>query len=343
MKTRSHRIFRKRSPQSGQAAALMLSWFTLVVLLGAGAFGTDLASYYWNAFQLQNAADAATISGAKYLPCQLTSSGGSTSDATDEATTIAKADWAKTSELSGQPTFSNSGTAPTCPGGGNGDDTIKMNLTRTVPFYFGRGVGVNQGTVKVCSAARVGALGTATNPLGLAIQVCGDPSVPTCSGSHYTVGQNLPLLNGGTAPGNWGPVSYSGNSVSLCTTAGSGCIAALTGCSSAKNAANAAQALINEANSMGEGSETASSHSANNPRAVAVPMVDWSIESGTSKPLNVYGFAELWINSVTTGAGCSGGNPQISTTIIDQAASGSIDPTGNAFDVGSKAIKQVTC
>jgi hypothetical protein len=340
MKTRFCALFGQRHPQSGQAAVLMLSTFTLVVVLGAGAFGTDLASYYYNAFILQSAVDASVLSGAKYLPCQ--SSGAGTDNATSVATTIGADDWLESSELSGQPTFSNTGAAPPCQGGVSGYNTIKMTATRTVPFYFGRAVGVNQGNVSVCAAAQVGALGTARNPFQVAIQVCGDPSVATCSSSHYTVGETLSLLNGGTAPGNWGPISYTGNTVSLCTS-GTGCIRAVTVCKAANDAADAAQALIDEANSMGEGSETASSHSANNPRAVVVPLVDWSSESGPSQTLNVYGFAEVWINSVVTGSDCSGGNPQISATFISQVNGGSIDTTGTAFDVGSFAIRQINC
>lgn len=318
MKTKTHRIFRKRSPQSGQAAALMLSWFALVVLLGAGAFGTDLASYYWNAFQLQNAADAAVLSGAKFLPCN-------SSQATTTAQNIAKADGATSSEVSGQPTYSGStACAPS-----NGFNTITMTLTRSVPFYFGRVVGVNHGTVSVSATAQVQGVNGVNNPTPIGLQYS----------AGYTLGETPFALAGygspwGNSPGNWGPVTYNGTTVTVGETISSrpgngncqGCEQQL------------AQQLINDYNNGISNypsdyvNSSGASISPGNPRLVVVPLVNWSTCTGNCS-LTVLGFANLWITGVS--------GSTVNVTFVSYVDSGEITGGSSGSDIGAIGVKLI--
>jgi hypothetical protein len=352
MKTRFPRIFRARNLQSGQAAGLMLSAFTLTVLLGASAFGTDLASYYYNAFILQNAVDASVLSGAKYLPCQ--SSGGGTNNSTSVATTIGTADWLRSSELSGQPTFSNTGTAPTCQGGGSGYNTIQMTATRTVPFYFGRAVGVNQGTVSVCAKAEVGGVSGINHPnLWVGLQDCGS-SYSTCT-TPYHVGEPMALTDGHgangwpDASGDWGPLTPT-QSLSLGQTVtgnpGNGNQGNGNQCGN-QCEANKAQALIDAAMSNSTySSDTATNFVAGDPRLVVVPLVDWSgcTSGGRSCTLTILGFAQVFITAVTRG----GNSDSIQATFVADGVPGtfssSVQCTGpGAQDVGACGIKLFNC
>jgi hypothetical protein len=56
--------------------------------------------------------------------------------------------------------------------------------------------------------------------------------------------------------------------------------------------------------------------------------------------MDVYGFAEIWLNSTTTPPGCST-NPSINATFITQVDNGQYVPGGTPFDVGALAIKLI--
>src|SRR4051812_26553779 len=47
---------------------LVFCSITLLVLTALGGFAVDVGNWYWNASKLQNAADAASLAGATYLP-----------------------------------------------------------------------------------------------------------------------------------------------------------------------------------------------------------------------------------------------------------------------------------
>jgi hypothetical protein len=304
---------------------------------------------------MQSAVDAAALSGAKYLPCQVTGTGAN--NATSTATTIAEADFLQTSELSGQPTFSNTGTAPTCQGGAAGDNTIMVRVTRTVPFHFGRVIGVNQGTVSVCAKAEVGGVSGDVHPiLWVGQQACG-ASYPSCP-TPYTVGETMGLTGGkGTsgwldAPGDWGALR-PGQPLNIGSTVtpnpGNGNGNGSTTCGE-KCILNDAQNLINEAMSNPAYSgDTATNFVAGDPRLVVVPLVDWSACSsgGSSCQPTVEGFAQYFINSVTPENGSRDGT--INATFIGDGIPGtfstSVQCTGGAGsqDVGACAIKLFDC
>lgn len=321
---------RPRSLQQwGQTMALVV--FAMPALVVVAALATDIGNLYFNYYKLQTADDASVLAGAVCLPS------GNNCNGTCGSTICTPTQTANYYATNHNGINAGEITGTTIGGSGT---TITMGITRNVPYYFARLAGTNSGTVNVSAEAKGGPAGTVNvnDLLPIGLQVCGDPAhaVASCS-SAYSVGQTLTFNEKGTAPGNWDPLSFSGSTVSVCTT-GTGCIDSSTGCSSAKSAANLAQSLI-AAGLSSDPSGTATSHTPNDPRAVAVPLVDWTGITGT-KPMNVYGFAEIWLNSTTIGAGCST-NPAINATFIAQTINGQIDTTGTAFDVGPDAIKLI--
>jgi len=57
--------------------------------------------------------------------------------------------------------------------------------------------------------------------------------------------------------------------------------------------------------------------------------------------MDVYGFAEIWLNSTTTPPGCSS-DPTINATFITQVDNGQFGGGGGTpFDVGPLAIKLI--
>src|SRR5438445_4971484 len=96
----------------------------LPVLLGATALAVDIAVFYYQWGQLQNAADAAALAGVMYLPQD-------TTKAKNTAITYAQQNGMLASEI-GTPTF------------GGGNQTLSITLTRNVPFYFGKVLGLTQ-------------------------------------------------------------------------------------------------------------------------------------------------------------------------------------------------------
>src|SRR5690348_1306471 len=91
-------------------------------LVGGLALGTDLSIMYANWEWLQKAVDSAALAGANYLPEQ-------PSRAQTTATTYATANGLTSSEV-GTPTVS------------NGNLEITVTASRTVPYYFGRVIGL---------------------------------------------------------------------------------------------------------------------------------------------------------------------------------------------------------
>ena len=196
--------------------------FVMPVLIGAMGLATDVANFYFNYYRVQTAADASVLSGGMCLPsgngCNGTcgkpssSSPCAPSETANHYATL-PANGVSAGEI----------TATTVGGGGT---TITMNVSRTVPYYFAKLVGVPPGTANVNATATAGALGTVNDitssrsnffPIGL--QVCADPShsVASCT-TAYKPGDTLTFNEAGTEPGNWDPVTFSGTSVSICPT-----------------------------------------------------------------------------------------------------------------------------
>jgi len=177
---------------------------------------------------------------------------------------------------------------------------------------------VTQGTVNVTSTAEIGPAGTVYNPFPIGMQYCGASVTPPCP---YAVGAPPVAMTGkqagGTAPGNWGPVTFPNGDAVYCTSGACTSVQSNTGC-----------AAINDAIAALSVGET-----------ITVPLVDWTGVTGT-KSMNVYGFATFVVNSITSGSGCSV-DAVVTGTFVDQVLSGQIDTTGGATDAGSFSEKLI--
>jgi hypothetical protein len=303
--------------QWGQSLALMV--IALPAFIAFMGLATDIGNLYYNSYKLQTADDASVLAGANCLPsgsCGGTCGTGSTGRCTPSDTAKYYA-----TALNGVATGEITGTTNPTP------STLQMTMSRNVPYYFARFVGVTQGTVNVSAEAQAGPLGTAYDVFPVGIQYCGTPTSSSC----FTQYQTYNLSSGGVAPGNWGPISTAAASqVSSCPSNPAGCLPVDTGCSRIKDvaynlAATSAQARINAALSNPTYSgDTPSSYVAGDPRVVTVPLVNWNSPNihGTSGELNVYGFAEFFLSGVVKGSGCSGGDPIISGQFINAVANG---------------------
>ena len=291
----------------GQTLALMV--IALPAFVGAMGLATDVGNFYYNYYRLQTAADAAVLAGAQCLP------GQNNCVAATTANTYATANGVKGSDTITGPTL------------GGGNTTITIGISRNVPYYFARLVGVSQGTVNV----------SATVQAGMGTKESASP-VPACT-TPYFLGQTLTFASKASGgPGNWGAVSFPGANVSVCAPPAAGCISSDPGFAKIKAVIDDANARIAQGMSVDAGG-TASSHMSTpaDQRAVAVPLVDWTGVAG-KKSLNVYGFAEVFItNAIKSGPNDS----TITATFISQTTNGEIDTTGTAQNVGASAVKLI--
>src|SRR5882757_1123989 len=129
------RKFKKNS--KGQMMVLFAG--IIATLLGAIGLCTDVAVMYVNHLQLQKAADAAVVSGAGWL--NGTDSTGDTKAITT-AGNFAASNGISSSEIVG-------GAAAV-----SGDHkTITITLSRTVPYLFGRVIGLINAPIQVTATA----------------------------------------------------------------------------------------------------------------------------------------------------------------------------------------------
>lgn len=191
----------------GQVAVIM----TLVigVLLGAMALGTDVGLLYFNWVQLQKGADAAALAGANLLT------------ATPDPTGTVAANAISTAEgyacLNGlnDPNHTNPTICPNPVQNPSYVDQVasinvdanntqlSIKLTRQIPYFFGKVLGLNTGSVAASATAQVSrAVGTYNGgifPTGIQ---CTSP----CKLSSLDPGQSFQWgqkFAGGLAPGNW--------------------------------------------------------------------------------------------------------------------------------------------
>ena len=192
----------------GQTAVII----TLVigVLLGAMTLGTDVGLFYYNWMLLQKAADASVVAGANNLTALPDPSGTIAASAISTAEGYAC--------LNGINDPSNTNTT-ICPNPirnadyvdhvastnvDSNDTQLSIRLTRQVPYFFGRVLGLNSGSVAAFATAQVGrGVNTFTSGLFPAGVQCDKP----CSSiTDMNPGQSVVFgqkFAGGLAPGNW--------------------------------------------------------------------------------------------------------------------------------------------
>ncbi|MGH7933562.1 MAG: pilus assembly protein TadG-related protein [Candidatus Binataceae bacterium] len=156
----------------GQIAVL----FTLVAvtMIGAMALGTDIGVFYINWVRLQKAADSAALAGANYLP-------NDPDTAKSTAINFAENNGIAASEIS-EPTLC-------CDASGVDNTQITVRISRTVPYYFGRLLGLTSGSVAAASA-------TAALPGGPT--TIGGPTLTGSSGGGSSGGSSSGGSGGGT-------------------------------------------------------------------------------------------------------------------------------------------------
>jgi Flp pilus assembly protein TadG len=271
-------------------------------LLGAVALGTDVSIMYYNWASMQRAVDAAALAGANYLP-------EDTSTAGTKATSYATVNGLTSGEVV-TPTFN----SPT-------NDTITVSANRTVPYYFGKVLGLTDQVVQVTAAAK--------SPGGVTCLYCASygptgapptpgtvipPASPGSSLGQYGLvpigldksvlysgaGTSVILQNGRISPGNWDflQLGAPGGNVLRDNIA-----FGYTGPINAgqyiwtKTGQNVGPANQGFDDRIGAGSSSSTwqSHPANDPRVVLLPIVDWSLAGNGNTQMQVLGFAHMFL------------------------------------------------
>jgi hypothetical protein len=285
----------------GQIAVIMV--IALPALIAAAALGTDVALMYANWTWMQKAADAAALAGANYLPFD-------TAKAQTTASSWAGKNGIQSGEITGTPVA--------------GDSlSITVNLSRTVPYFLARAVGLTTGQVRVSGTA-----GIAKNPSnGRGMMPVGLNCPPgNCA---YTTGTTYQLKANQVGPGNWAALALGGTGASVylnniqsgyngtldsSATTEPGNVVGPTG--QGINARIAAGAAVDP--SIPAGSAPLGTAPAYDPRLVVVPMIDSSActgsngngngngngggGSGTCNGRNtvpIVSYGEMWLLSVT--------------------------------------------
>jgi Putative Tad-like Flp pilus-assembly len=311
----------------------ILAAFTIVlpVLLGAMALGADFAIIYLNWSMVQKAADAAALAGAS----QLTGVTGSASSVKPAATNYAYgyaclngiSDPSNTyaticpSETSHPGGFVDKINTPSVT-----DTTVQVGIKRTVPYFFGKMIGLNAAAVAATATAAIEATGSAPGfPVGLqCAPKCDLSKLFSAFGNNVTFGSKFVLNNNnnnmqssGGAPGNWDWIDVGqgqGASGLGAVLAGGGTTLTLgqtintapgIGKGNAQPAQNglnkrlAACAPVTSATDPCSNGGDTSALKCNDPCLVAVPAVDFTNCNGNCT-LTIEGFALMYLEQGST-------------------------------------------
>jgi hypothetical protein len=263
----------------------------------------DISTFDWTWARMQSAADATVLAGASNLPT-------SPSRAKATATAYAITNGMLAAEV----------TAPTVPVDGL---SISITLSRSVPYYFGRVLGLTASPVVVSSTAALLTTGSVTGsmPIGLSAQ------------TTYAYGQSITLQPGGGTANSWGALALG------CT--GASCYSnnLATGYPGLLSVGDTVQnepgnktgptstginALVTAGQVVDPGG-TWADHTVTDPRAVIVPVVDWTGCSGSCTG-PILGFSAIWVSGANGGA--------INIVFIGSAASGT-SPSKTAANYGT--------
>ncbi len=294
----------KRLLAHSRGQTVVLYALAMTALLGAVAMSTDVAVMYFNWASMQRAVDSAVLAGASSLP-------EDTSAATSKATSYATSNGLAASEVAA-PTFND----PT-------DDTITVSASRSVPYYFGRVLGLTNQLVQVTASAQVpGPIGcvncaslgptnqpppNTTTPITPAIPCA---ALGQCQlipiGLDKSVlyqgrGTSVVLQAGRLSPGNWDFLALGGpggNTLRSNIADGyQGPIAAgqYVSTKPGQNVGPANQGFADRINGAPPG--TWQSHAQSDPRVVLLPVVDWTLAGNGRSSIQVLGFAHMFLAS----------------------------------------------
>ena len=178
----------------GQVAVLYAG--IVAVLIGAIGLCADVSVMYFNWQQLRAGADAAVLAGANYLPSD-------SSSAQSVATKYAELNGIQSTEIVGTPSVSADGLS------------LKMTVSRTVPYLFAQALGMTNATMTVTASAGIaqnGSGGRGMMPIGLSCPGGGNSG--SCASSKYVVGTTYSMKQDQSQtslPGNWGALALGGN------------------------------------------------------------------------------------------------------------------------------------
>ena len=320
----------------------MLAALTLVlpVLLGAMALGADFSIIYFNWALVQKAADAAALAGAS----QLTGVPGSR-----DSVAPAVVNYANGYACLNGVTDSSHSNGTLCPSPATKspgwvdnvvfttvtDTQVSVGIKRTVPYFFGKMIGLQQASVAAKATASVTGIGTV--PAGLfpvGFQCKAPCSLSNLNGgSPVTFGQKFvgpvqakgnwqwvdvgqgqgakglgdALQNGGSGSFSVGQTinPYNGNKGNS-NQAKTGLANRLATCSAAKTTLTSATdpcqngaALASKGNQSGIGGSATGAVPINDPCVVTVPVVDFTGCNGKCS-LTIEGFAQVYLEQDST-------------------------------------------
>jgi Flp pilus assembly protein TadG len=288
-----------RANSKGQMMVIMT--LAMVTLVGAIALGTDVAVAYYNWVQLQKAADSAVLAGANYL----------TGDSSTNATQVVRVtdNYANANGI--QPAEIVSTTVA------SDYKSVSIQLSRTVPYFFARVLGLTTGGVAARATAGINATGKpiGMTPLGLPCTQA-DAQVADCNGNYKTYAEggplyqfNLPQPNGSIGPGNWEPLAIgaSGGSNYRQLIAGgyqdTASVGDLLGTFTEPGhlvgpTVHGFEDRMSNAGATSYVQTPPANPSASDWQVILVPMVDFSAAQGKSY-VAITGFAEMWVTNVT--------------------------------------------
>ena len=250
-----------------------------------------MAVLYFNWVQLQKAADAAVLAGASYLP-------GNASQAQTMANSYANKNGIQNSEIVSTTVAAD-------------NMSITTLLSRTVPYYFLRVVGISSGAVK--ATAKAGVQQDTESARGL-IPI----GLPCSSGNcTYNPGQLYQLVQAGASgsggswslgPGNWGRLALGAHGATQFL---NNLELGYNGSINVGDMINAEQGQVNGPTDQGVSDRvnlgmamdgaisnpTLATVPSYDPRLVAVPMVNFTGVNGNSIQVPVVGFAMMWLDS----------------------------------------------
>jgi len=131
------RLIRRWSDKE-QGQALVLSTLFLTVVLGCAAMSIDIGRMASTRRQMQNAADAGALAGAQKLP------------ADPSEATVDSVDWLENNNALATEVTENIVFRTNI-----SNDTIRVRIERSVPYTFGRVLGLNSHGINATATARV--------------------------------------------------------------------------------------------------------------------------------------------------------------------------------------------
>lgn len=309
---------------------MVIITLVIVTLIGAVALCTDVAILYLNWAQLQKSADAAALAGANYLPANQTTARRA---ATSYLTTVA---------TNGKPSDTVTITFPK-------STEVQVHAMRTVPYFFGRVLGLTSAPVSVTSIAGVVNVNGGSGFLPIGLQCSGTFGGPGCNYPVCTYPNacaQLQLINvgpsgGAIVPGNWGKLRPAGGNGTKGwdnvvqngyqgppLIAGVDSIPTDTGVFNNPNA-KAVNARLSTSACAGS-CNVVWADVPQDPRVVLIPLVDFTGTNGT-KPVPIIAFMTAWIVGIDAKTGTL-------TVNLIQSVSGSGTGTARGPATGALAV-----